>query len=110
MQKCLVFSVRLRTFASWMPQVASPENMEQITVEMKPKGLEMTANREQVALALKTWRLRQGLTQKQVGDMWGMSRWTILRIEAAQPCSWMMCYRIFAKLSEELEKERRAKV
>lgn len=81
--------------------------MDQITVKMKPKGLVMTADREQVALALKTWRIRQGLTQEQVGKMWGMSRWTILRAEMAKPCSWMMSYRIFAKLSVELDKERR---
>lgn len=79
--------------------------MEQIKVVMKQKGLTMEADREQVAMAVKTWRLRHGLTQKQLGDRWGASRWTIMRVEKAKNVSWEMAYRFFAKLSEELRKE-----
>lgn len=79
--------------------------MEQIKVEMKPQGLTMEADRQEVALALKTWRLRSGLTQKQVGEKFGMSRYTIMRVEAARDVTWEMAYRVFAKLSAELAKE-----
>lgn len=79
--------------------------MRKIQVKMEQKGLTMEADREQVAMALKTWRLRQGLTQKQVADMWGMSRFTIMRVEKAKNISWMVAYRVFAKLSNELKKE-----
>ena len=79
--------------------------MEKINVEMKQKGLAMDVDKEAFAMALKTWRLRQGLTQREVGDRWGCSRFTILRAEGAKQLTWMMAYRLFAKLSEELRKE-----
>lgn len=79
--------------------------MEQIKVEMKRDGLRMEADREEFAMALKTWRLRTNKSQDQVAQEWGCSRWTILRAERAKPISWMMAYRLFAKLAEELRKE-----
>lgn len=79
--------------------------MEQITVKMERRGLSMVADRNQVALALKTWRLRRNITQKDLAKQWGVSRWTIIRIEKGEAVSWEMAYRIFAKLSEELAKE-----
>lgn len=79
--------------------------MEQITVKMERRGLSMVADRRQVALALKTWRLRRNITQKDLAQQWGVSRWTIIRIEKGEAVSWEMAYRIFAKLSDELAKE-----
>lgn len=79
--------------------------MKTIKVEMKQQGLTMEADRNEFALALKTWRLRAGKTQKEVGDSWGVSRYTILRAENAKPITWEMAYRLFARLSEELKKE-----
>lgn len=79
--------------------------MEQIKVEMKPAGLEMEMDKQQFALALKTWRLRQGLTQRQVGEKWGCSRFTIIRAESAKNVTWEMAYKLFAKLAGELRKE-----
>lgn len=79
--------------------------MEKIEVKMQPNGLEMDIDKEAFGLALKTWRLRQGLTQKQVGDRWGCSRWTIMRAEQARDITWEMAYRMFARLAQELKKE-----
>ena len=79
--------------------------MEKIVVKMKQKGLEMDVNKEEFALALKTWRLRHGLTQAEVGERWGCSRWTIMRAEKAKNLTWEMAYKMFAKLSRELTKE-----
>lgn len=79
--------------------------MKQIKVEMKQKGLTMEADRNEFALALKTWRLRAGLTQQKVADMFGCSRYTIMRAENAKDVTWEMAYRLFAKLSDELRKE-----
>lgn len=79
--------------------------MEKIEVKIEPKGLEMDVNRHEFALALKTWRLRRGLTQQQVGDAWGVSRWTIMRAESARDVTWETAYRLFARLSQELRKE-----
>ena len=72
---------------------------------MRPNGLTMEADKNEFALALKTWRLRNGLTQAEVGKRWGCSRFTIMRAENARQVTWEMAYRLFAKLSDELRKE-----
>lgn len=74
-------------------------------MEMKPNGLAMDVDKNEFALALKTWRLRQGLTQAQVGQRWGCSRFTVMRAECAKQLTWEMAYRLFAKLADELRKE-----
>ncbi len=79
--------------------------MNEVQVSMKPNGLQMDVNKQEFALALKTWRLRNGLTQKKVAEMWNCSRWTIMRAEAAKNLTWEMAYKMFAKLSHELTKE-----
>lgn len=79
--------------------------MKKIEVKMELRGLEMDVDKEQFALALKTWRLRQGLTQSQVGEKWGCSRYTIMRAESAKNITWEMAYKMFAKLAVELQKE-----
>lgn len=79
--------------------------MKQIKVEMKPKGLTMDVDKNEFALALKTWRLRQGLLQREVAEMFGCSRYTIMKAENAKTVTWEMAYRLFAKLAAELRKE-----
>lgn len=79
--------------------------METIKVTMKQKGLTMEADRDEFALALKTWRLRTGLTQREVATRFGVSRFTIMKAESATPISWEMAYRLFSCLSKELVKE-----
>lgn len=79
--------------------------MKTIKVNMKQKGLTMEADKNEFALALKTWRLRNGLTQQQAGERFGCSRYTIMRAENAKNVTWEMAYRLFAKLSVELKKE-----
>lgn len=72
---------------------------------MERQGLTMEADRNDFAMALKTWRLRQGLTQTQVGERFGLSRYTIIRLEQGKATSWETAYRAFAKLAWYLEKE-----
>lgn len=93
-EESIIFAAELKT-----------KIMEESKVTMKPNGLEMDINKQEFALALKTWRLRQGLTQKQVGEKWNCSRWTIMKAEAGKNITWEMAYRMFAKLSHELRKE-----
>lgn len=81
--------------------------MERINVEMKPQGLTMDVDKNEFALALKTWRLRQGFTQRQVGERFGCSRYTVMRAENAKDVTWEMAYRLFAKLAAELRKEEK---
>lgn len=79
--------------------------METINPKINRNDLSMEVDRQEFALALKTWRLRKGLLQRQVAEQFGVSRYTIIRAENAQPITWMMAYRLFAKLSDELRKE-----
>lgn len=79
--------------------------MDKINVEMKRNGLTMETDREEFAMALKTWRLRSGRSQDEVAQAWNCSRYTILRAEKAKPISWTMAYRLFAHLARELKEE-----
>lgn len=74
-------------------------------INIKKDGLSVDIDRNEFALQLKTWRLRQAKTQSQVADMFGVSRYTILRAENGKPITWEMAYRLFACLSSELRKE-----
>lgn len=78
-----------------------------IVVNMRVSDLKMEAEKNEVALALKTWRLRKNLSQRALAQRWGMSRYTIMRVELGRNITWEMTYRIFAKLSTELTKEGR---
>lgn len=79
--------------------------MEQIKVEMKQNGLDMEIDKQAFALAMKTYRLRNGLTQRQMGERWGCSRYTIMRAEKGKDITWEMAYRMFARLSQDLREE-----
>lgn len=71
----------------------------------KPEGLEMSTDKEKFGLELKTYRLRQGLTQQQLGEKWGVSRYTIMRCETGKNLSWEIAYRIFSRLAREIAHE-----
>lgn len=77
-----------------------------MTIEFKQVGTQLETDKEQFALALKTWRIRQHLTQQQAGERMGVSRYTIMRAEAAKEVTWECLYRIFAYLSVELQREK----
>ena len=70
-------------------------------------GLKIDINRDDFALELKTWRLRTGLTQSQVANKWGCSRFTIIRAEQGKPITWEMAYRLFMHLLNELKHENK---
>ena len=79
--------------------------MNKIEVKMERVGLTMDIDREAFAVVLKTWRLRNGLTQAQAGKKWGLSRYSIMRAESGKNITWETAYRLLARLSEELRKE-----
>lgn len=79
--------------------------MEEIKLTMRQCGLSMETDREKFAMALKTWRIREGLSQEQLGDRWGVSRYTIINVERAKSVSWATTYKLFNWLAEELRKE-----
>lgn len=83
------------------------QTMEQITPTIQRRGLTMETDIQELALALKTYRLRKGLTQEQLANRWGCSRYTIMRIEAGKKTTWEMAYRVFNSLMEALRTEAR---
>lgn len=88
------------------PSHGGHESMtETIKIEMNKVGTRLEADKEQFALGLKTWRLRNHLTQAEAGERIGVSRYTIIRAEQAKQVSWECLYRIFAYLSIELQRE-----
>jgi len=82
--------------------------MEKLILETtaRPNGLSVEIDRNEFALALKTWRIRQERTQQQVADEWGVSRFTIIRAEHGKSISWEMAYRLFARLADALKREK----
>lgn len=69
-------------------------------------SLSVDINRAELALELRTYRLRQGLTQEALGERWGTSRYTIIRAEGAKPISWQQAYRIYNNLARDLRNEQ----
>lgn len=61
--------------------------------------------REKLGFELAKWRVRQGLSQRQLAERWGMSRYSILRAERGKSVGWQFTYAISAKLAAELRKE-----
>jgi len=74
-------------------------------MKIERKGNTLEIDREEVGLELVKWRLRQGLTQQELAQQWGMSRYTIIRAEKGKNVSWQFAYAIWSKLSQELRKE-----
>ena len=70
-----------------------------------PNGRDMDVSRDKVALELRRYRIRRGLTQEQLGKEWGVSRYTIIRAENSKNLTWESAYRIFARLTESMRKE-----
>lgn len=53
-------------------------------------------SKEDFALALKTWRVRKGWSQRQMERETGISRYTIMRAESAsRDLDWSSYYRLF---------------
>lgn len=80
---------------------------EDVTIKYNPARISVDINKREFALALKTWRYRNGYTQKKAGELLGCSRYTIMRAEWGDRISWQTAYRMFAKLARELEMEGR---
>ena len=68
----------------------------------------MTVDRAAFGLAIKKYRLRHQWTQRQLGERWGLSRYTIIRAERAQNITWESAYKLAAKLAADMAKEDQA--
>lgn len=79
---------------------------EQITPTIKRRGLTMETDAQELAVSLKTYRVRNGFTLPQLGKMWGTSRYTLMRIEAAKHVSWVTMYKIANQLIQAIQNEK----
>lgn len=61
--------------------------------------------KQALAFALKTWRLRNGLSQAVAGKLLGCSRSTICRAESGCKLTWELAIKMLTKNSEELRNE-----
>lgn len=71
----------------------------------RQEGRELVVDRDRVAMEVKKYRLRQQLTQKELGAQWGVSRYVIIRAETSKTITWESAYKIFAKLADALKEE-----
>lgn len=74
---------------------------------IKRNGIKMEADVEELAIQLKTYRLRAGLTQRQLSEQWGVSRYTLIRIENAYEVGWPTLYKVANKLITAVAEEGR---
>lgn len=65
----------------------------------------MSVDRQAFGLAIKKYRLRHQWTQRQLGERWGLSRYTIIRAEKAQNITWESAYKLAAKLAADMAKD-----
>lgn len=71
----------------------------------KERIAEVGQSRQEIGLEVAKFRIRKGLTQAQLGERWGMSRYSIIRAEKGKFVSWKFTYAIASKLTQELRKE-----
>lgn len=70
---------------------------------MRAKAIDI--DKQELAQELVTWRLRSGLTQSQAGDKFGVSRYSIMRLENMQYIGIAQAYRISAALVKAIREE-----
>lgn len=75
-------------------------------IKKNTEALRMDIDRAEFALELKTWRLRNRLSQRELARRWGTNRWLIMHAEGARDITWENAYKLFAKLAQELRNEQ----
>lgn len=78
---------------------------KKIRLTMEQHGPTYQVNQDEMALAVRTYRARNGLSQAALGNRWGLSRYTIMNVENSKKVHWITAYKIFASLAEDLKKE-----
>lgn len=61
------------------------------------RGMQIV-DKEVLALKVRQYRILHGMTQQALGELCGVSRFTVMRIENAQDITWESAYKVFAKL------------
>lgn len=79
--------------------------MKTMTVVFENERLKVNHDREHLAWLLKTYRLRAHKSQRKLGPEWGISRYTLMRMEACKPVTWETAYKVFVKLATAMAEE-----
>ena len=75
---------------------------EELTITLKREGTDLITNREEFAVAVKTWRVRHGMTQRQLAAAAGLSRYTVMRVEnASRETNWITIYKLFNYMADK---------
>lgn len=70
--------------------------MEQLVIKLERQGTDLVTNQEEFAVAVKMWRVRNGMTQQELAQKAGLSRYTIMRVEGAKRVAdWKTVYKLF---------------
>ncbi|MBQ8837653.1 MAG: helix-turn-helix domain-containing protein [Clostridia bacterium] len=71
------------------------------------KELRIDIPKDEFALTFKAWRIENDYTQKEAAAIFGVSRFTIIRIENNKAIAWETAYKIYAKLANILMQEKK---
>lgn len=63
-------------------------------------------DKQALAAELATWRLRTGRTQQEAAELFGVSRYSILRVENCKDIGIAMAYKISAALARAIREEK----
>lgn len=72
-------------------------------------NLKDPAGRQALGEEMRMWRVRNGYNQREAGELMGVSRYTVIRIENGQKVGWVAAYKCFAVLAAQLREEAEAK-
>ena len=93
-----MMSQKVRTFAATQPYgtTVKPDTMKHETLNI---------DAAQLGRELATWRVRQGLTQREAAERFQTSRYTIMRIENAKHVGILLAYKVAASLARAIREE-----
>lgn len=80
--------------------------MKKLDLKLNYVGTNVEIDRNKMAIALKTWRIRSGYTQRQAAAYLGTSRYTLIRAENGRPIGWQTAYKVYYLLSLQLQGEQ----
>lgn len=73
--------------------------------KIKRNGSKIEIDRNDLAAELKLFRYRHRYTQQKLAEQWGVSRWSIMRAEAAGEIGVGLLIAIYSRLAQSMREE-----
>lgn len=70
-----------------------------VTPQINLPDVRIEIGRKEMAVAMATYRARHKMTQKQLAEACGCSRYTIIKAEKGESINWLIAYRIYDYIS-----------